>query len=125
MKTQDLKNGGGGRVQSAAVWALRVCNLQRCKRHGRGAKSDDKNPRKSEAEKSVVFDSVRNPPIVVQFHPWSGEDSLVRCPGKRKQKNFDSNRNKPRQGQFWLCFGLFRETKNNNFFEKIPKYALY
>ncbi len=43
-----------------------------------------------------------------------------RCMGTRvssqqTNKNFGSNRNKPKKDLFWLCFGLFRETKNQNF----------
>jgi hypothetical protein len=31
------------------------------------------------------------------------------------KQNFGSNRNKPKQDLFWLCFGLFGETKNKKF----------
>ncbi len=49
---------------------------------------------------------------------------LPRCGGggvvsrvslKQTNKNFDSNRNKPKQDLFRLCFGLFCEIKNQNF----------
>ncbi len=55
-------------------------NLKRCKHHGRRTKSvniGDKNPRKSEAEKSAIFDSVKNASKVRNLSslPWSSEDS--------------------------------------------------
>jgi hypothetical protein len=34
---------------------------------------------------------------------------------KWKKNNFGSNRNKPKQDLFRVCFGLFRETKKTNF----------
>jgi hypothetical protein len=37
------------------------------------------------------------------------------CPRNKQTKNFDSNRNKPKQDLFRLCFGLFCETKNKQF----------
>ncbi len=42
--------------------------------------------------------------------------SLVRGRLSSKQTNkiFGSNRNKPKQDLFWLCFGLFRETEKKN-----------
>ena len=39
----------------------------------------------------------------------------IRVSSKRKKKNFGSNRNKPKQDLFRVCFGLFRETKKKNF----------
>jgi hypothetical protein len=35
------------------------------------------------------------------------------CPRNEKNKIFGSNRNKPKQDLFRICFGLFRETKKN------------
>jgi hypothetical protein len=87
---------------------------------------------------------LQTPPV-----PWR-----LGCP-RNKQKNIGSNRNKPKKDLFWLCFGLFHETKNKKFwfvsvlsvfltyfkpkqtelfgnkpkqpkiFSKIPKYAQY
>jgi hypothetical protein len=37
------------------------------------------------------------------------------CPRNKQTKNSGSNRNKPKQDLFRLCFGLFRETKNKQF----------
>jgi hypothetical protein len=34
---------------------------------------------------------------------------------KQTKENFGSNQNKPKQDLFQLCFGLFRETKNQKF----------
>jgi hypothetical protein len=50
----------------------------------------------------------------------------VGCPRNEKKKNFGSNRNKPKQDLFRVCFGLFRETKKKYFglfrcFEPISK----
>ncbi len=38
-----------------------------------------------------------------------------RVSSKQTKINFGSNRNKPKQDLFRVCFGLFRETKNNKF----------
>jgi hypothetical protein len=38
-----------------------------------------------------------------------------RVSSKWKKKNFGSNRNKPKQDLFRVCFGLFRETKKKIF----------
>jgi hypothetical protein len=46
---------------------------------------------------------------IMLSHWWAG---LVGCP---RNKNLGSNRNKPKQDLFRLCFGLFRETKNKKF----------
>jgi hypothetical protein len=35
-----------------------------------------------------------------------------RVSSKQANKNFGASRNKPKGDLFWLCFGLFRETKN-------------
>jgi hypothetical protein len=35
-----------------------------------------------------------------------------RVSSKQRKINFGSNRNKPKQDLFRVCFGLFRETKN-------------
>ncbi len=64
----------------------------------------------------------------------TGKHAACRCGGgdvsrvssKQTNKNLDSNRNKPKQDLFRLCFGLFREIKNQNFglfqcFEPISK----
>jgi hypothetical protein len=37
-----------------------------------------------------------------------------RVSSKQTKINFGSNRNKPKQDLFRVCFGLFRETKNKN-----------
>ncbi len=78
---------------------------------------------------------------------------IARVSSKWKKKIFGSNRNKPKQDLFRVCFGLFRETqkfffglfrcieplpkqpkqtelfrnepKQSRIFWKIPKYALY
>ncbi len=40
---------------------------------------------------------------------WSvAMDFLLGCPRKKQKKHFGSNRNKPKQDLFRLCFGLFR-----------------
>jgi hypothetical protein len=39
----------------------------------------------------------------------------VRVSSKQTKINFGSNRNKPKQDLFRVCFGLFRETKNKTF----------
>jgi hypothetical protein len=49
-----------------------------------------------------------------------------RVSSKQTKINFGSNRNKPKQDLFRVCFCLFRETKNNKFwlfrcFEPISK----
>jgi hypothetical protein len=71
-------------MHSAILHTARLDVIKKdCKRQGWRTKSVNiggKNPRKSEAEKSAVFDSVRNPPKVhnlsaLQFHPCSSEDS--------------------------------------------------
>jgi hypothetical protein len=36
----------------------------------------------------------------------------ARVSSKQTKINFGSNRNKPKQDLFRVCFGLFRETKN-------------
>jgi hypothetical protein len=41
--------------------------------------------------------------------------SWTRVSSKRKKKYFGSNRNKPKQDLFRVCFGLFRETKKKIF----------
>jgi hypothetical protein len=51
---------------------------------------------------------------------------MCRVSSKWKIKFFGSNRNKPKQDLFRVCFGLFRETKKKNFglfrcFEPISK----
>ncbi len=38
-----------------------------------------------------------------------------RCPRNKQTKKFGSNRNKPKQDLFRVCFGLFRETKKKKF----------
>jgi hypothetical protein len=38
-----------------------------------------------------------------------------RVSSKQTKINFGSNRNKPKQDLFRVCFGLFRETKNKLF----------
>jgi hypothetical protein len=38
-----------------------------------------------------------------------------RVSSKQTKINFGSNRNKPKQDLFRVCFGLFRETKNKKF----------
>ncbi len=38
-----------------------------------------------------------------------------RVSSKQTKINFGSNRNKPKQDLFWVCFGLFRETKDKKF----------
>jgi hypothetical protein len=38
-----------------------------------------------------------------------------RVSSKQTKINFGSNRNKPKQDLFRVCFGLFCETKNKNF----------
>ncbi len=40
---------------------------------------------------------------------------LNRVSSKQTKINFGSNRNKPKQDLFRVCFGLFRETKNKKF----------
>jgi hypothetical protein len=40
---------------------------------------------------------------------------VLGCPRKQTKINFGSNRNKPKQDLFQVCFGLFRETKNKKF----------
>ncbi len=37
------------------------------------------------------------------------------CPRNEKKKKFGSNRNKPKQDLFRVCFGLFCETPKKNF----------
>jgi hypothetical protein len=37
---------------------------------------------------------------------------VYRVSSKQTKINFGSNRNKPKQDLFRVCFGLFRETKN-------------
>ncbi len=72
----------------------------------------------------------------------------LRCPRNTEKKNFGSNRNKPKQDLFRLCFSMFRDTKffvclirfvsvfqsyieTTKLFQnkqkqlEIPKYALY
>ncbi len=44
---------------------------------------------------------------------WERDTSRV--PSKQTKINFGSNQNKPKQDLFCVCFGLFRETKNKNF----------
>jgi hypothetical protein len=39
----------------------------------------------------------------------------IRVSSKQTKINFGSNRNKPKQDLFRVCFGLFRETKKKNF----------
>jgi hypothetical protein len=39
----------------------------------------------------------------------------IGCPRNKQKKIFGSNQNKLKQDLFWLCFGLFCETKNNKF----------
>jgi hypothetical protein len=39
----------------------------------------------------------------------------TRVSSKQTKINFGSNRNKPKQDLFRVCFGLFRETKNKKF----------
>jgi hypothetical protein len=43
------------------------------------------------------------------------ESTLCRVSSKQTKINFGSNRNKPKQDLFRVCFGLFRETKNKTF----------
>ncbi len=40
---------------------------------------------------------------------------LTRVSSKQTKIIFGSNRNKPKQDLFRVCFGLFRETKNEKF----------
>ncbi len=40
---------------------------------------------------------------------------MARVSSKQTKINFGSNRNKPKQDLFRVCFGLFRETKNKLF----------
>jgi hypothetical protein len=40
---------------------------------------------------------------------------MGRVSSKQTKINFGSNRNKPKQDLFCVCFGLFRETKNKKF----------
>ncbi len=47
------------------------------------------------------------------FKWWVWNELWLGCPGN--QKNFGSNRNKPKQDLFRFCFGLFHETKNKKF----------
>jgi hypothetical protein len=42
-------------------------------------------------------------------------DHGTRVSSKQTKINFGSNRNKPKQDLFRVCFGLFRETKNQIF----------
>jgi hypothetical protein len=51
--------------------------------------------------------------IVFCSHP-SGR-GRIRVSSKQTKINFGSNRNKPKQDLFRVCFGLFRETKKKNF----------
>ncbi len=46
--------------------------------------------------------------------PWSW-GVRTRVSSKQTKINFGSNRNKPKQDLFRVCFGLFRETKTKNF----------
>ncbi len=41
--------------------------------------------------------------------------AVPRVSSKQTKQKFGPNRNKPKQDLFWLCFGLFCETKNKNF----------
>jgi hypothetical protein len=47
-----------------------------------------------------------------------------RVSSKWKKKNFGSNRNKPKQDLFRVCFGLFRETQKN-FFRFVSVFRTY
>ncbi len=52
--------------------------------------------------------------------------SAIRVSSKQTKINFGSNRNKPKQDLFRVCFGLFRETKRKyfglfRFFEPLSK----
>jgi hypothetical protein len=49
------------------------------------------------------------------LYSTSASHSHIGCPRNEKKKNFGSNRNKPKQDLFRVCFGLFRETKKTNF----------
>ena len=51
------------------------------------------------------------------LHPRHLVSYLVygRVSSKQTKINFGSNRNKPKQDMFRVCFGLFRETKNKKF----------
>ena len=44
-----------------------------------------------------------------------GGRGRARVSSKQTKINFGSNRNKPKQDLFRVCFGLFRETKNKKF----------
>ena len=46
---------------------------------------------------------------------WIDITLTGRVSSKQSKKNFGSNRNKPKQDLFRVCFGLFRETKNLKF----------
>ncbi len=53
------------------------------------------------------------PSLAERIRIRSGE--AARVSSKRTKKNFGSNRNKPKQDLFRLCFGLFHETKHKKF----------
>jgi hypothetical protein len=46
---------------------------------------------------------------------FSNKCISIRVSSKQTKINFGSNRNKPKQDLFRVCFGLFRETKNKTF----------
>ena len=64
--------------------------------------------------------------VLCNFLSWTREKlkSMSKCftfntqvtvSSKQTKLNFGSNRNKPKQDLFRVCFGLFRETKNKKF----------
>ncbi len=102
---------------------------ERSTRHGAGAKVDVSSG-------TVQISHLQNPSLNsliwikivksdnVNIWTWASYCCRSRVSSKWKKNNFGSNRNKPKQDLFRVCFGSFRETKNI-FFRFVSVFRTY
>jgi hypothetical protein len=77
--------------------------------------------RKIDIGKKITFYFLQNVWKCTVFFAYAFK---VGCPRNEKKNNFGSNRNKPKQDLFRVCFGLFRETKEK-FFRFVSVFLTY